>query len=75
MSDAAIPGSPVSEQPSLEQKLCDATAQAAQIVAGFSKPAAVLIESGVAVEPIVSGLIHMIAGLFHHHAKQAAAGK
>lgn len=55
--------------PSLEEKIDGAAAQASQIVAAFSPAAAVAIQAGVAVEPVVSGLIKMFIELFKHHAK------
>lgn len=63
---------PAVAKPTLEQKLVDAADQSAQIVAAFSPQAAILIKTGVAVEPVISGIAHMIHGLFVHHAKQAA---
>lgn len=72
---ATVAPVPVPAQQSLEDKLTTAAAQSAQIVAAFSPQAAVLIQTGVAIEPVISGLAHMIAGLFKHHVKQAAAGK
>jgi len=57
----------------LEQRIDLAAEQAGQIAATFSPTAGALIESGVAIEPVISGFIQMIAALFHHHAKQAAA--
>lgn len=54
----------------MEQKIDLAAQQAAQIVDAFSPQAAALIDTGVAIEPIISGLIHMIAALFKHHTKK-----
>lgn len=59
------------QQLSLEQKLDAAAAQASTIVAAFSPAAAIAIQAGVAVEPVVSGLIHMFVALFKHHAATA----
>lgn len=67
---AAQPGVPQA-QPSLEQKIDEAAAQASSIVSTFSPAAAAAIESGVAIEPVISGMVHMFIGLFKHHAKQA----
>jgi hypothetical protein len=68
---AATATVPAVAKPSLEQKIVDAADQSAQIVAAFSPQAAVLIKTGVAVEPIISGIAHIIAGLFRHHTSQA----
>jgi len=57
----------------LEQRIDVAAEQAGQIASTFSPTAGALIESGVAIEPLISGFIQMIAALFKHHAKQAAA--
>ena len=57
--------------PTLEQKIDAAAAQASQIVATFSPAAGAAIEAGVAVEPVVSGLVQMFIALFHHHVKNA----
>ena len=72
---ATVAPVPVPAQPTLEQRLDTAALQASQIVSAFSPGAAVLIQTGVAVEPVIGGLVHMIAGIFKHHAKQAVAGK
>lgn len=55
----------------LEQRILLAVQQSEQIVQMFSPGAALLIQSGVEVEPIISGFVHMIAALFHHHVSQA----
>ena len=59
--------SPAVEQPTLEDKLTLAAAQSETIVEAFSPQVAELIKTGVAVEPVLSGIAHMIAGLFKHH--------
>lgn len=74
MSTQAQPGVPSNSSPTLEQKLDDAAVQASQVVAAFSQPAAVLIQSGVAIEPVISGIVKLVIGLFAHHAKQAVKG-
>lgn len=56
--------------PSLEQQIDEAAAKAGAIVQQFSPTAAVIIDAGAEVEPIISGIIHMFIGLFKHHAKQ-----
>lgn len=68
---STAPFVPSSAQPTLEQKIDTAAAQASTIVAAFSPAAAAAIQAGVAVEPVISGLIHMLAALFAHHAKTA----
>jgi hypothetical protein len=60
---------PQTTAPTLEEKIDAAAAKSAEIVATFSPAAAAAIQAGVAVEPIVSGLLHLFIGLFHHHVK------
>jgi hypothetical protein len=63
-----MPDTPVAvQQPTLEDKILLATQQAEQIISAFNPKVAQLIEAGVAVEPVISGIAKMIAGLFHHH--------
>jgi hypothetical protein len=66
------PATPAVPQ-TIEQKIVLATQESAQIVQAFSPAAAALIQAGVAVEPVMSGIIHMIIGIFRHHTKTAAA--
>jgi hypothetical protein len=61
------PTSPVTQQPSLEDKILLATQEAAKIAAIFSPAVAQVITLGVSVEPVISGLVKLIAGLFQHH--------
>jgi hypothetical protein len=73
MTPAAAPFVPqTSAAPTLEEKIDTAAAEAAQIVAAFSPAAATAIQAGVAVEPVVSGLLHMFAALFKHHATKTS---
>lgn len=71
-STPAVPPVPPVPQ-TLEQKIDQAALEAAQIVAQFSTQAATVIESGVAVEPVISGLIQLFASIFSHKAKTAVA--
>lgn len=59
--------SAVTPQPTLEDKILLATTQAAQIASIFSPAVGMAIKAGVAVEPLVEGMVKLIAGLFHHH--------
>ena len=59
--------------PSLEDKITAAAEKSAAIVATFSPAAGAAIEAGAQVEPIISALIHMFVGLFHHHVKTAGS--
>jgi hypothetical protein len=54
-----------------EQKIDQAALEASQIVAAFSPQASALIQAGVSVEPIISGLIGMFKELFAAKAKVA----
>lgn len=69
MSTSQTPAVPAT----LEQKIDQAASEAATVAATFSPALGVAIQSGVAVEPVISGFIHMLIGLFKHHAKAAAA--
>jgi hypothetical protein len=71
-----MPDSPaVTQQPSLEDKLLAAAQQSEQVVAVFSPQIAELVATGVSVEPIFSGIVKMIVGLFQHHTTAAPATK
>jgi len=52
---------------STEQKILAASEEAAQVTKIFSPAIGAAIDAGVAVEPVVSGFVHLIIGLFHHH--------
>jgi len=56
--------------PTLEQQIDAAVAEASQIVAGFSPAVGQAIQMGAAVEPVISGIVHMFIGLFHHSVKK-----
>lgn len=62
-------------QPTLEQRIDTAVAEAAQIVATFNPGIAALMAAGVSMEPVFSGFIHMIGLVFKHHATKATTGK
>lgn len=64
---ASTPAVPLTK----EQEIDQAALEASQIVASFSPQAATLIQAGVSVEPIISGLIQMFASIFAHKAKVA----
>lgn len=51
----------------LNDKIEQAAAEAGQIASIFSPAVGAAIESGVAVEPLIYGLISMFVGLFKHH--------
>lgn len=55
------------QQPSMEDKILVAASQAETIVGIFSPAAAEMVQAGVSVEPLMSGMIRLIVGLFHHH--------
>lgn len=62
---------PVPEgQQQLEDKITAAAAKASEIVAMFAPGAAAAIQAGVAVEPVVSGMVKLFVHMFHHHVKQ-----
>lgn len=60
----------VTTPPTLEQKIDQAAAEAAQITSMFSPVVATAMNAGVAMEPVISGFIQMIIGLFKHHTSQ-----
>jgi len=64
----------VTQQPTLEDKILLATQEAATIAAIFSPAVSQVISLGVAIEPVISGLVKMISGLFHHHTGIKPAG-
>lgn len=68
------PDPAVTQPPTLEERILLATEQAAQIAAIFSPRVSALIDAGVAIEPVVSGLIKLISGLFHYHTGVRPAG-
>jgi len=54
-------------KPGIEDKILTAAKESEQIAQIFSPAVAEAIDAGVTVEPVVKGLIQLIAGLFHHH--------
>jgi len=66
--------SAVTQQPSIEDKILLATAEASKIAELFSRPIAEAIRAGVAIEPVISGIAKLIAGVFHHHLGHKPAG-
>jgi hypothetical protein len=54
-----------------EQKVLLAIQESNQVVSAFSPVAGTIVAAGVQAEPIVSGLVHMIQGLFKHHTGSA----
>lgn len=54
-----------------EQKILLAIQESNQIVTAFSPIAGAVIATGVQAEPVVSGVVHMIQGLFKHHTGSA----
>lgn len=70
----ANPGVPM-EQPSLEQKIDAAVAEASQLIAPFSAPVATAIAAGAEVEPIISSIIKLFTLAFHHSVKQQTAAQ
>lgn len=65
----AAPATPLT----LEQKIENAAAQAAQVASSFSPAIGMAIQAGVEVEPVISGMVQLIIGLFRHHVAQPAA--
>jgi len=64
-----MPGDPVvTEKQTTEDKILLASAEAAKVAAIFAPAVGNAISAGVAVEPLVSGIVKLIVGLFHHHA-------
>jgi hypothetical protein len=57
----------------LEQKLLNAAIEADKIVATFNPAVAELISAGIAIEPIISGIAKMVAGIFQHHVNAPVA--
>lgn len=57
----------VTQQLTLEDKILLAAQEAAKVSQIFSPAVAKVIELGVATEPIISGMVKLIVGLFHHH--------
>lgn len=55
----------------LEQRIELAATEAAKVAAEFSPVLGAAIQQGVAIEPVVSGFIHTLLGIFKHHAKAA----
>jgi hypothetical protein len=53
----------------LEEKIVAAAELSEKVVEIFSPAAAKLVETGVALEPVLSGFVHLIAGIFKHHTK------
>lgn len=51
-----------------EAKILQAAQAAESAVAVFSPAAAQAVQAGVAVEPMVSGLVKMFISIFKHHA-------
>lgn len=60
---------------SLEQKIEMAAAEAAQVAAIFSPGVGAAIQAGVAVEPVISGFIQLLVGIFKHHTSQATVSQ
>lgn len=60
-------GETLAQRANTEQKILAASAQAAQVAGIFSPAVSQAISLGVEAEPVVSGLVHLIIGLFHHH--------
>ncbi len=54
-------------QPSLEDKILLASDEASKVATIFSPAVGAAIKAGVSVEPIISGMVKLIIGLFHHH--------
>ncbi|MBA0088353.1 MAG: hypothetical protein HRJ53_25490 [Acidobacteria bacterium Pan2503] len=57
----------------IDQKIEKAAEEAASVASMFSPAVGAAISSGVAIEPVVAGLVHLIAGIFKHHVKAAVA--
>lgn len=67
MSTAPTPA-PVA-QPTTEQKILAAAEIASQAVSIFVPAAGAAVKAGVAVEPVISGLVQLFIGIFKHHSK------
>ena len=65
--------SPAVPQVTLEDKLLQASEEASKIASIFSPAVGQAVQAGVAVEPLISGIVKLIVGLFHHHTKPKAA--
>lgn len=59
----------VTVQPSLEDKILAAVADSEKVIAAFSPTIAGLVAAGVAVEPVISGMVKLVIGIFQHHTK------
>jgi hypothetical protein len=57
---------------SLEQRIEQASLEAAQVAATFSPAIGAAIAAGASMEPVVSGFLHTLIGIFRHHAAKAA---
>ena len=55
-----------------EQKILAAIEESNQIVTAFSPVAGAVIATGVQAEPVISGVVHMIQGIFKHHTGSAS---
>lgn len=55
-----------------EQKILQASAEAAQITSLFSPAASQAIQLGVAVEPVISSIVGLFRNIFHHKMGVAA---
>lgn len=66
MAGAAVAPSPSNN---LEAKILQAASEAGQVAGIFSPAAAEAINAGVAVEPVFSGFVQLILGIFKHHTK------
>jgi hypothetical protein len=60
-------------QQTLEQKIDQAALQAGQVASIFSPAIGIAIQEGVAVEPVISGFVHLLLALFKHHTKASPA--
>lgn len=60
-------------KPSIESVIDSIVAKAAQDLAPVAPVVATALAAGAEFEPVISGLIHMFAGLLKHHAKPQPA--
>lgn len=51
----------------LEQKIDNAAKEAAAVAAAFNPAIATAINLGASIEPMISGYIQLLIGLFKHH--------
>ncbi len=51
---------------SIEQKILTASSETAQIMSVFNPGIAAAIAAGVAVEPLLKGMVQMFLAIFHH---------